>query len=362
MRVSFSKRAIPPGARIRVLVVDDSVVVRRLVTHALSDDPALEVAGGAANGIIALERVAKLNPDVITLDIEMPGMDGLTLLRQIGSRPARPRAVVFSSHTDRGAGLTLESLVLGADDYVIKAAHGSLERSLVSLRRELVPKIKQFFFLPSEDPAANVPAPSGGTAVPLRRAKPPRVLAIGSSTGGPAALETIIPQFPSDFPLPVLIVQHMPPLFTALLAEGLQTGTALRVAEARDGAKVAAGTVLIAPGNFHMRVQERDGETVVRVNQSARENFCRPSVDVLFRSVAETYGGAAISAILTGMGQDGLRGAQALKTNGAYMIAQGEATSVVWGMPGAVAGAGLADCVLPLNAVVPEVLRQVLRG
>jgi len=359
----ISRKTIPPGARIRVLVVDDSVVIRRLVTHALSEDPTLEVIGAAANGAIALERIAQLNPDVITLDIEMPEMDGLGVLRRIRNEEARPRVVMFSTLTDRGAAMTLESLALGADDYVTKAANvGSLDRSLVSLRRELIPKIKQFFRLPGElpmaAPFATAPKPLGVAPSPIPNARQPRVLAIGVSTGGPAALGAIMPQFPPDFPLPILIVQHMPPLFTRFLAERLQSGTELRVEEAADGAPVAAGTVWIAPGDYHMRVRNQGGETVVRLDQSPPENSCRPSVDVLFRSVAETYGGAAISTVLTGMGQDGLRGAEVLKANGAYVIAQDEASSVVWGMPGAVAGAGVANCVLPLDAVVPEILRQ----
>jgi two-component system, chemotaxis family, protein-glutamate methylesterase/glutaminase len=367
MRANFSKKAIPPGARIRVLVVDDSVVIRRLVTHALAEDPTLEVVGVAANGAIALERIAQLNPDVITLDIEMPEMDGLSLLRHIANREAKPRVIMFSTLTDRGAALTLESLALGADDYVTKAANaGSLDRSMAALRTELIPKIKQFFQLANQVYSPRPPAPAprapGIAPVPFRGARQPRVLAIGVSTGGPTALATIVPQLPTDFPLPILIVQHMPPLFTRFLAERLQSGTGLDVREAKDGDSLAAGTVRIAPGDYHMRVRNAGRETVVKLDQLPPENSCRPSVDVLFRSVAETYGGAAISVVLTGMGQDGLRGAQVLKANGAYIVAQDEASSVVWGMPGAVVAAGLANCVLPLEAVVPEILRQVCRG
>jgi two-component system, chemotaxis family, protein-glutamate methylesterase/glutaminase len=367
MRVGISRKAIPPGARIRVLVVDDSVVIRRLVTHALQEDATLEVVGAASNGAIALERIAQLCPDVITLDIEMPEMDGLAVLRRIRNQAGRPRVVMFSTLTDRGAALTLESLALGADDYVTKAANvGSLDRSMASLRSDLIPKIKQFFVLPGQPvigptPLA-APKPAGTTRVPGRLASQPKVLALGISTGGPTALGTIIPQFPANFPLPILIVQHMPPLFTRFLAERLQSTAQLNVQEATDGEELVAGTVRIAPGDYHMRVRSQDGEAVVRLDQSPPENSCRPSVDVLFRSVGEVYGGAAISAVLTGMGQDGMRGAAVLRANGAYVIAQDEASSVVWGMPGAVVAAGLANCVIPLDAVVPEILRQVGRG
>jgi len=364
MRATISRKAIPAGARIRVLVVDDSVVIRRLVTHALSEDPALEVVGAASNGVIALERMSQLNPDAITLDIEMPEMDGLAVLRRIRNDEVRPRVIMFSTLTERGAALTLEALALGADDYVAKAANvGSLERSMASLRTELIPKIKQFFLLaqPPRPAAPPVMAPGRrwlNTPV-VRAARQPRILAIGVSTGGPTALGAIIPQFPPDFPLPILIVQHMPPLFTRFLAERLQSATDLTVEEAAEGSAVERGRVLIAPGDYHMRVGHYGSNPVIKLDQSPPENSCRPAVDVLFRSVGEVYGGSVVSAVLTGMGQDGLRGAQMLRAYGAYIIAQDEATSVVWGMPGAVAAAGLANCVVPLDGVVPEVLRLI---
>jgi len=364
---SILKRTIAPGNRIRVLVVDDSVVIRRLVTHALSEDAGLEVAGFASDGAIALSRIPQINPDVITLDIEMPGMDGLETLRRVKESYPQIRVVMFSTLTERGAAVTLQALALGADDYVAKAANvGSLDRSMASLRAELIPKIKQFFL--SASPAA-APRPvlvktgspaSLAAAVPAIRDR--RVVAIGVSTGGPNALSAIMPQFPGDFPLPILIVQHMPPLFTRLLAERLQTSTQLKVEEAAEGSPVVPSSVLIAPGDYHMKVRSRDGKVFTALNQAPPENSCRPAVDVLFRSVGEVYGGRVISAILTGMGQDGMRGTEVLKAQGAYVIAQDEASSVVWGMPGAVVGAGLADRVVPLDAVVPEILKQIEKG
>ena len=357
------KKTIQRGSRIRVLVVDDSVVIRRLVTHALSQDPTLEVVGSASNGSIALARIPQLNPDVMTLDIEMPEMDGLETLRCLRKTSNDIRVIMFSTLTERGAAVTMEALTLGADDYVAKASNtGALDRSMASLREELIPKIKQFFVLQEAGTPAPALSTNGARAltfVPFRQTSPPKVVAIGVSTGGPTALGHIIPQFPADFALPVLIVQHMPPLFTRLLAERLQVSSPLKIQEASEGALVEAGKVLIARGDYHMRVARKGTQTVVTLDQGPPENSCRPAVDVLFRSVEEVYGGATIAAVLTGMGYDGARGASVLKAAGAYVIAQDEATSVVWGMPGAIVRAGLADAVVPLDGVLPAMLQRM---
>ena len=359
---------LQPGERIRVMVVDDSVVIRRLVTQALEQDPMLEVVGTASNGAIGLQRIPQFNPDVLTLDIEMPDMDGLEMLRRIRRDYPHLRVIMFSTLTERGAAKTLEALTLGADDYVTKVSNeGSLDRSLRRLRDEMVPKIRQFFSLPMDNrlvprPEAklisSVPSFLPGVPVSQSLKARPKVVVIGVSTGGPTALGTILPLFPADFLLPILVVQHMPPLFTRLLAERLNSTCRLPVKEASNGALVAAGQILVAPGDFHMKLDSSSGGVRVLLDQSVRQNSCRPAVDALFASTGDVYGGAVLAVVLTGMGQDGLRGAEILKAQGATVLAQDEPSSVVWGMPGAVVNAGFADRVLPLDEVVPEILRR----
>jgi two-component system chemotaxis response regulator CheB len=366
---TINGRLLQAGERIRVLVVDDSVVIRSLVTHALKDDPLLQVVGVAANGAIALQRIPQLNPDVLTLDIEMPEMNGLETLRRVRRDYPHLRVIMFSTLTERGAAVTLEALTLGADDYVTKASNeGSLDRSMAHLREELIPKIKQFFRIPGQNRAgtrtetAPLPAPlwpQRSTAALSITRKRPQVIVIGVSTGGPTALAAVLPQLSAGFPLPILIVQHMPALFTRLLAERLCSTCRLPVEEAIQGKRVDAGKVLIAPGDFHLKVALCGGEVHVHLDQSPPQNFCRPAVDALFSSIAEVYGGAVIAVVLTGMGHDGLRGVEILKAHGAAILAQDEASSVVWGMPGAVVTSGLADRVLPLDQVVPEILRRL---
>jgi two-component system chemotaxis response regulator CheB len=363
----INKRTLQPGERIRVLVVDDSAVIRRLMTHAFEEEPVIEVVGTASNGVIGLQRISQLNPDVLTLDIEMPDMGGIAMLRQIRRSYPHLRVIMFSTLTERGAAVTLEALTLGADDYVAKVSNeGSLDRSMSRLRDEMIPKVKQFFVLPAESSApvrrepalvsGTLPATQAGAILPGARVRP-RVVVIGVSTGGPNALGAILPKLPAGFPLPILVVQHMPPMFTRLLAERLNSTCRLPVEEASHDSTVEPGKILIAPGDFHLKVASNGGGVRAVLDQTPHQNSCRPAVDALFASVGEVYGGAVVAVILTGMGQDGLRGAQILKAHGASVLAQDEASSVVWGMPGAVVHAGLADCVLPLDRIVPEVLR-----
>lgn len=367
MRVN--RRTLAPGQKIRVLVVDDSAVTRRLVAQALESDALVEVAGAAFHGAMALEMIPRVKPDVMTLDIEMPQMNGLETLKRVRREHPEIRVIMVSSLTERGAAITLEALTLGADDCLAKPAGGSpADLPLDRLRDDLLPRVKQFFTASpgpvaavSAPPPAVMPATGPAKAPALRwsftKGPAPVIAAIGVSTGGPQALETFCRALPANFPAPIAIVQHMPPVFTRMLAERLNAHCSLDVAEATDGLPLRRGQILLAPGNFHLRITGEPGRLVARLDQGPAVNSCRPAVDVLFSSLAESCKGAVAAAVLTGMGSDGLRGAGELKRLGAHVIAQDEATSVVWGMPAAVAQAGLADSILPLPEIAPALTR-----
>ncbi|MBD2307064.1 chemotaxis response regulator protein-glutamate methylesterase [Chroococcidiopsis sp. FACHB-1243] len=358
--------------KIRVLVVDDAVVVRSRLSKLLAEDPELEVVGVAANGRIALAKIAQLNPNVVILDVEMPDMDGLATLAALRQTYPHIAVIMFSTFTRAGAIATLDALSLGASDYATKPSHiGDIEAIRQHVFDDLVPKIKLFGTkqLKSQtSKGAQMCAPTdsrlpyGRVSKPARtdsRLPTPKIVAVGVSTGGPNALAVLLSQLPADFPVPIAIVQHMPPMFTQLLAERLAAKSRLKVAEAVSGRVLEPGQVWIAPGNFHLAVQ-RDGKVVRLVtHQAPPENSCRPSVDVLFSSVAEVFGASAIAIVLTGMGQDGLRGCQQLREAGGRVFVQDEASSVVWGMPGFVANAGLANRVLPIDQMADETIRQV---
>ena len=354
---------VPVPARIRVLVVDDSSVIRRLVTDALSEDPAIEIVGQAPDGRVALERIATLRPDAVTMDIEMPVMNGIEAVRALRRTDPRLPVVMFSTLTERGASATLDALAAGASDYVTKPSNvDSFAESRRNVREQLVPKLKALAAARRARAAVRaVPAPAPARPARSVRTGPFGLLVIGCSTGGPDALATVLPQLPADLPVPVLVVQHMPPVFTRLLAQRLDGQSPLSVAEAAAGERVVPGRVLIAPGGFHLVVRRSGMGLVTELTEDPPENFCRPAVDVLFRSAAAS-GERVLAAVLTGMGRDGERGARLVREAGGEVFAQDDVTSVVWGMPGAVVGAGQADRVLPLPEVGAELARALGRA
>ncbi len=390
--------AASPARPARILIVDDSAVMRSLLRSVVGTDTRLEVVGTASDGMSALRAMDALCPDLILLDVEMPVMDGLGTLKAMKSRARRVPVIMCSSLTQRGAKVTIEALASGAADYVTKpAGQASRDAAIATLAQDLIPKIlaltasshgighsamvfasgtpaaarSVFPGAPVQPPSQGLPAASSGVLVsPLAShlaQTPPAVVLIGVSTGGPAALDVVLPSLPASFPLPVLIVQHMPELFTKLLAERLDGRCPMHVVEATSGEPVRPGTVYIAKGNWHMEVlanphaSDRNAP-VLHLTQEAAENHCRPSVDVLFRTAVPVYGPRILGVILTGMGSDGLGGCRLIRQHGGTIFAQDQATSAVWGMPGAVAQAGLAHRVLPLPTIASEILRLAGRG
>jgi two-component system chemotaxis response regulator CheB len=352
----------------RILIVDDSVVIRRSLSDALSRESDLEVVGSAPSGRIALMKMAMIHPDVVALDVEMPEMDGLETLAAIRKDYSQTSVIMLNVSTDQSAAKTLDALTLGARDYVTKPNTGpGFDDVLRTFACELTSKIR-------------VCCPDTSRGVPTRSSKdyifPPKasfptaatdlakrvdVLAIGVSTGGPNALMELIPQFPADFPVPILIVQHMPPIFTKLLAQRLAAKCKISVAEGSVGQKLLPGGAWIAPGDFHMAV-EREGDTVrIVTHQDPPENSCRPAADVLFRSVARVYRSHGLAVVMTGMGKDGSRGCEQIYAAGGQVLVQDEASSVVWGMPSFVVKAGVVDRILPLNELSTEILKRAWR-
>ncbi|MDO5628503.1 MAG: chemotaxis response regulator protein-glutamate methylesterase [Mobilicoccus sp.] len=366
--------------RIRVLVCDDSIVIRRLITDVLSTDAEIEVVGTAVNGKNALDKLPLLKPDVMTLDVEMPVMDGLQTLVEVRKVHKKLPIIMFSTLTERGAGATLDALERGASDYVTKPANvGSVRESMEAVRSQLIPKIKSLTGRAPMPPRRARPAfggeppagtsrpgqPGAATGGPITTAGQSTkidIVAIGVSTGGPDALTTVIQALPGSFPVPIIVTQHMPPVFTQLFAQRLDGKAQLTVREATQGEHLAPGKVLIAPGDYHMRLKKApDGASVV-LDQGPQENYCRPAVDPMFRSVAEVYGGNVLAVIMTGMGQDGHRGAEPILRAGGHLIVQDEATSVVWGMPGAAVAAGLPCDVKPLQGLADAILTRTTSG
>lgn len=437
-----------PNRRAKVLITDDAVVVRRLVSDVLSKVPSIEVVGTAANGKIGLQKIDQLRPDLVILDIEMPEMDGIETLVAIRSKYPKLPVIMFSTLTERGATITLEALMRGANDYVTKPANvGSVAAAIERVRDELVPRILALTGISevNVDPRANVaartrllpprldramqaqmnqarqaslpksaevsealdvrrsdlPSVSTPTSVPKASAAAKRagrlglrpeqaplsrnkgkaeskvpldtrrsglahrvdVVVIAISTGGPNALAELLPQFPTNMPVPILVVQHMPPMFTKLLAERLDMNAAINVVEAKAGDVLTPGKCWIAPGDFHLEVASAaSDEKLLTLNSGPKENSCRPAADVLFRSAARVYGANVLAVVMTGMGRDGMRGSRAVLEAGGQVIAQDQASSVVWGMPGAVIESGLTSEIYSLDRLPQEIVQRTTFG
>ena len=355
--------------KVKVLIVDDSAVIRKVLGDLISEDAELEVIGTAANGKLALSQIEVLNPDVITLDIEMPEMDGLQTIQEIRKRGIDTPVIMCSSLTAAGASHTLDALAFGASDYVTKpSSHGVNTRQVVG--EELLRKIKGLVRRNGGDAPSIVSTQVGGSRRTTTIVEVPTqaehhsgsdvavcAVAIGVSTGGPNALQALLPKLPATLNTPVFIVQHMPPLFTKLLADRLCAVSKIPVVEAQHGQEVKNGHIYLAPGGFHMEVKRTLGRVMIVLHEGEPENSCRPAVDVLFRSVAAVYGNSSLAVMLTGMGQDGLKGCQRIHQAGGIVVAQDRETSAVWGMPAAVVEAGLASAVVPLGEVADIISR-----
>lgn len=357
---------------IRVLVVDDSAVVRGLLLRALESDPGISVVGTAMHGEAALRQLRQNPADVVILDVEMPVMDGLAALPLILSEFPQVRVVMASALTQEGARTTIQALALGAAGCIAKPTAASVNESVNHLASELIPLVKALG--PSDAPAPSavsdrggVPTQSGGAATASHRGVgrgrmsiPPEIVVIGTSTGGPNALSQFFKNYPGDVDTPILIVQHMPAMFTPMLAKHLEKDSGRRCVEGRDGEPIERGSIYVAPGDYHMEVTRVDNRLTVRIQQEPPEHYCRPSVNPLFRTAAYHCGTRVVAVMLTGMGDDGIEGTHEIVARSGRVIAQDEASSVVWGMPGAVVRAGLAEQVLPLSAI-PGVVAGLCR-
>ena len=355
--------------KIRVLIVDDSAFMRKVIGDMLSAESDIEVVARARNGDEAMRRLHELSPDVVTLDVEMPGKNGLDVLRDIMAEKPVP-VVMVSSLTKHGADVTMQALAAGAVEFVTKPS-GSISLDMEKVRDELCQKvrvassatIRNSILRPRPPAVVEVikkpePRQDQPPVIPRRDfRKRMELLVIASSTGGPVALLEVIPALPADFPLPILMVQHMPPGFTTSFAQRLNERSKLKVFEACDGLPVRRGTAILAPGGFHLVVEKKSADIVCRLTETPPVRSVRPAADVLFSSVADIVGGGVIALVLTGMGKDGTDGSRVLREKGAYVIAESKETCVIYGMPASVVDSGLADGVLPLYSIASGLVR-----
>lgn len=367
--------AAKDGRKIKVMIIDDSAIIRGLVTRWIGTEPDLELVGVGVNGLDGVSRATKLSPDVIILDIEMPQMDGITALPLLLKAVPNVKVIMASTLTTGGAQITIKALSLGATDYIAKPDAGNITGA-EEYKRDLFSKLRAFGLrktphsysstAASAQPrsAPDLPRQTGGpiTLRPQNSRGRPDALFIGSSTGGPEALRVVVQGLAGKINVPIYMTQHMPVLFTKILAEHLTKQTGAKVIEATHNMTPTPGVFHLAPGGMHMVLSKSSAGAVrILLNEDPPENFCRPAVDPLFRSAAAVYGEKALAVVLTGMGHDGRDGAKILAEKNCTIIAQDEASSVVWGMPGAIASSGLATLIKPINEIAPAII-NILRG
>jgi len=371
---------------LKVIVVDDTILFRTVITDVLRTIPGVDIVGSAASGKVALAKIAELKPDLVTLDIEMPGMDGLQVLDEMRKSNFDTGVIIVSSYTSRGSSQTMRALEKGAFDFITKPASGSAEQNRAAVLEALVPRVKAFErrreitkilqrpsspSLPPKpvraaaDRISPVQAPSDLNAVEksmqrIAGVRKPEMVLIGVSTGGPVALAQLLPALPADLGVPIVIVQHMPPMFTRALAESLRDKCAISVCEAADGDQLRPGVAYIAPGGRQMKLESHSsGQASIVITDDPPENNCKPSVDYLFRSAAHLFPGRSMAIILTGMGNDGTIGLRLLKRHNCLVIAQDEASCVVYGMPKSAVDAGVVDVSLPLDQIASRIVYTV---
>jgi len=367
--------------RLRVLIVDDTAVYRKVVSDILSEIPEIEVVGTANNGKIAMSKIVSLKPDILTLDIEMPEMNGLDVLSSIKSEGHDVGAIVLSTLTHKGGELTMQALELGAFDFITKPETSSIEESKKQIKNAISSMLKAYSrrqeiknilggkssFISSLKENKTRESSNGIVrrinSIVNSKKKTAEIVGIGVSTGGPKALSQMMPNLPADINVPILIVQHMPPIFTQSLAKSLNLKCAIEVKEAIDGETIKPNVAFIAPGGKQMKVVAgMDGkERIIRITDDPPENSCKPSVDYLFRSIAQHYVGRSAGVIMTGMGSDGSIGLELMKRNGATIIAQDESTCIVYGMPKKAIESGIVDIIAPLEQIAPEIC-QLVKG
>ncbi|MFP4083638.1 MAG: chemotaxis response regulator protein-glutamate methylesterase [Desulfonatronovibrio sp.] len=359
--------------KLKVMVVDDTVVYRKIISDVLSGFANVEVVATASNGKIAMSRIESLKPDLVTLDVEMPVMDGVQTLMEIQKRKIKIGVIMVSTLTKRGSDITMKALELGAFDFITKPDKPTREENIKALEAALAPRVRHFLKrldiqkgVRKKEPEYVRKKPEVRPAPPVSAARASHeksdIIAIGISTGGPNALARLLPMLPGDINVPVVIVQHMPPMFTRSLAESLNSKSALTVKEAEDGEVLKINHVYIAPGGKQTKVVTGAAQKkIIRINDDPPENNCKPSADYLFRSVAREFGKKVTGVIMTGMGNDGTLGLRVLKSFGGMVIAQDESTSVVFGMPKMAYDAGVVDVMVPLDKIATEILSTIKR-